>query len=199
MAAVRHARAMQYQSLLIFEDDVELHPELRSLFPGFMAQVPHDWDVIYFGGIHRLQPADAAPNVVRLAETNSTYAYALRRTVFDAFLSINERACAPVDEAAKILQKQFKFYCFRPHLAWVSRDYSDILGAEVNHWWLRDGLATESEVIKSLAAQTCAVLMPPSRRGPLETAVSEYASRGICWLFPEVVAVSQQGATSSFD
>src|SRR5215469_8188092 len=196
--AVRHARAMKYESLLIFEDDVELHPELRSLFPGFMAQVPCDWEAIYFGGIHRLEPAAAGPNVVRLVETNSTYAYALRNTVFDAFLSINERACAPVDETAKTLQKQFKFYCFRPHLAWVARDYSDILGAEVNHWWLREGLVTESEAVKSLAAQTCAVLLPPSRRGLLETAVVEFTSRGICKLFPEVVAVLQQGEAGSF-
>jgi hypothetical protein len=199
LAAVREARAGKYDSLLIFEDDVEFHPQLRSLFPEFMAQVPGDWDAIYFGGIHRLEPAPVSANVVRLVETNSTYACALRNTVFDAFLSINERARAPVDETAKTLQKQFNFYCFLPHLAWVSRDYSDILGAEVNHWWLRDGLATESEIIKSLAAQTCAVLMPPSRRGPLETTVSEFASRGICRLFPEVVAVSQQGATSSFN
>jgi len=196
--AVREAKARGYQSLLIFEDDVEFHPELRSLFPGLMTQVPADWDAIYFGGIHRLQPAAAAPNVVRLVETNSTYAYALRRTIFDAFLSINDRSQAPVDETAKVLQKQFKFYCFWPHLAWVTRDFSDILGAEVNHWWLRDGLVTESEVIKSLAAQTCALLLPPSRRGPLETAVIEFTSRGICRLFPEVVAVSQRGETNSF-
>src|ERR1700682_246194 len=167
LEAVREAKARRYESLLIFEDDVELHPQLRSLFPGFMAQVPGDWDAIYLGGIHRLEPTAAAPNVVRLMETNSTYAYALRRTVFDAFLSSNERAYAPVDETAKTLQKQFKFYCFRPHLAWVSRDYSDILGAEVNHWWLRESLVTESENIKTLAAPTCAVLVPPSRSGPL--------------------------------
>jgi len=196
--AVREARARGYESLLIFEDDVELHPELHNLFLGVMAQVPGDWDAIYFGGIHRLQPVTVAPNVVRLVETNSTYAYALRRTVFDAFLSINERSHAPVDETAKILQKQFKFYCFWPHLAWVARDFSDVLGAEVNHWWLREGLVTESEVIKSLATQTCALLLPPSTRGPLETAVVEFTSRGICRLFPEVAAVSQRGETNRF-
>lgn len=198
MAAVRAARARKCESLLIFEDDVELHPELRSIFPEFMAQLPSDWDAIYFGGIHRLEPEAVSANVVRLVETNSTYAYALRRTVFDAFLAINEHSHAPVDETAKILQKQFKFYCFWPHLAWVSRDFSDNLGAEVNHWWLRDGLVTEGEVIKSLAAQTCALLMPPSRRGPLEASVIELTSRGICRLFPEVVAVSPQGETSGF-
>jgi len=198
MEAVREARDRRYESLLIFEDDVELHPEFRNLFPEWMAQVPADWDAIYFGGIHRSQPAAAAPNVVRLLETNSTYAYALRRTVFDAFLSINERSQLPVDETAKVLQRQFKFYCFWPHLAWVARDFSDILGAEVNHWWLRDGLVTESEVIKSLAAQTCALLLPPSRRGPLETAVVEFTSRGICGLFPDVVAVSQRGEADHF-
>jgi glycosyl transferase family 25 len=198
LEAVREAKARGYESLLIFEDDVELHPELRNLFPGSMAQLPSDWDAIYFGGIHRLQPATAASNVVRLVETNSTYAYALRNTVFDAFLSINERSHAPVDETAKVLQKQFRFYCFWPHLAWVARDFSDVLGAEVNHWWLRDGLVTESEVIKSLAAQTCALLLPPSTRGPLETAVVEFTSRGICRLFPEVMAVSQRGETNRF-
>jgi len=196
---VREARERKDESLLIFEDDVELHPALRGLFPEFMAQVPGDWDAIYFGGIHRVQPAAAGANIVRLVQTNSTYAYALRRTVFDAFLSINEPAQAPVDEAAKILQKQFKFYCFWPHLAWVSRDFSDVLGAEVNHWWLREGLVTESDIIKNLAAETCALLLPPSGHGPLETAVIEFTSRGICRLFPEVVAVSQRGDASSFD
>ncbi len=199
LQAVREARERKDESLLIFEDDVELHPELQTLFPGFMAQVPGDWDAIYFGGIHRLEPAAAGANVVRLVQTNSTYAYALRKTVFDAFLSINNRAHEPIDETAKTLQKQFNFYCFRPHLAWVSRDYSDILGAEVNHWWLREGLVTESDSIKSLAAETCALLLPPSGHGPLETAVIEFTSRGICRLFPEVVAVSQGGDASGFD
>lgn len=199
LRAVREARERKDESLLIFEDDVELHPALRSLFPEFMAQVPGDWDAIYFGGIHRVQPTAAGANVVRLVQTNSTYAYGLRRTVFDAFLSINEPAHAPVDEAAKILQKQFKFYCFWPHLAWVSRDFSDVLGAEVNHWWLREGLVTESDIIKSLAAETCALLLPPSRHGPLETAIVEFTSRGICKLFPDVVAISPRGEASGFD
>ena len=198
VAAVREAALKRYESLLIFEDDVEFHPELRTRFPRFMAQVPDDWDAIYFGGIHRLEPEAVNANVVRLVETNSTYAYALRNTIFDAFVTINEHACVPVDETAKLLQKQFNFYCFLPHLAWVTRDYSDILGAEINHWWLRDGLVTESDVIKSLAAQTCAILMPPSKRGPLETEVVELTSRALCKLFPNVFAVTQLGEASSF-
>ncbi len=198
VSAVREAAMKKYESLLIFEDDVEFHPELRSLFPKYMAQVPGDWDAIYFGGIHRLEPAQVNANVVRLVETNSTYAYALRNTVFDAFVAINEQACVPIDETAKLLQKQFNYYCFLPHLAWVTRDYSDILGAEVNHWWLRDGLVTESGDIKSLAAQTCAILMPSSRRGPLETEVVELTSRAICKLFPSVFAVTPRGTASSF-
>src|SRR5205807_507695 len=76
--------------------------------------------------------------------------------------------------------------------------YSDILGAEINHWWLRDGLVTESDIIKSLAAQTCAILMPPSKRGPLETEVVELTSRALCKLFPNVFAVTQLGEASSF-
>src|SRR5438128_740157 len=35
LEAVHEARARRYESLLIFEDDVELHPELQNLFPGF--------------------------------------------------------------------------------------------------------------------------------------------------------------------
>ncbi len=198
VSAVLEAAMKKYESLLIFEDDVEFHPELRSLFPKFMAQVPGDWDAIYFGGIHRLEPAPINANVARLVETNSTYAYALRNTVFDDFIAINERACVPVDETAKLLQRQYNFYCFLPHLGWVTRNYSDILGAEVNHWWLRDGLVTESGDIKSLAAQTCAILMPPSRRGPLETEVVELTSRAICKLFPNVLALTPRGEASSF-
>jgi len=42
-----------------------------------------------------------------------------------------------VDENNHILQKNFKFYGFIPHLAWVRRDYSDVMEAEVNPWWLQ--------------------------------------------------------------
>jgi hypothetical protein len=136
-SVVNSAREKGSPSILIIEDDVEFHPELHALFKQYAEQIPPDWDALFFGGLHRAPPDRVSPNIVRLKETSSTYAYAMRHTLYDAFLEINRDTMIAVDENNHILQKNFKFYGFIPHLAWVRRDYSDVMEAEVNPWWLQ--------------------------------------------------------------
>ncbi len=136
-SVVSAAREKGSPSILILEDDVEFHPDLDALFRQYAEQIPADWDALLFGGLHRAPPEPVSPNIVRLKETSSTYAIALRHTLYDAFLEINRNTMIAVDENNHILQQNFKFYGFMPHLAWVRRDYSDVMDAEVNPWWLQ--------------------------------------------------------------
>ena len=56
------------------------------------------------------------------------------------------------------MQRDFRFYCFTPHLAWVAEDYSDIVNSAVNHWWLKDAVAMNGENIRRMQAQTVVIL-----------------------------------------
>src|SRR5258708_3265369 len=136
-SVVSAAREKGSPSILILEDDVEFHPDLDALFRQYAEQIPSDWDPLLFGGLHLAPPEPVSPNIVRLKETSSTYAIAIRHTLYDAFLEINRNTMIAVDENNHILQQNFKFYGFMPHLAWVRRDYSDVMDAEVNPWWLQ--------------------------------------------------------------
>lgn len=131
------AREKKLPSILILEDDVEFHPDLNVLFGEYVAQLPSDWDAVLLGGMHLERPQPVSAHVVRLRKTSSTFAWAVRRTMYDAFLDINRDTMIAVDENNHILQQNFRFYGFMPHLAWVTRDHSDVMGAEVNPWWLR--------------------------------------------------------------
>jgi hypothetical protein len=139
-SVVSAAREKGCPSILILEDDVEFHPDLDALFRQYAEQIPPDWDALLFGGMHRVPPEPVSQNIVRLKETSSTYAFAVRHTLYDAFLEINRDTMIAVDENNHILQQSFKFYGFMPHLAWVRRDYSDVMEGETNPWWLRHSI-----------------------------------------------------------
>jgi hypothetical protein len=187
LEAVREARVLGYESLLMFEDDVELHANFRGLFERFAAELPAQWDAILFGGIHREDPCSISAHVARIVRCNSTFAYALNRSIFDAWLEQNEQFALPIDEVNKTLQTQFAFYCSIPPLAWVTRDYSDILGAEVNHWWVREGFAVDGSLSRETAFQTGVLVVPPRNRPAPAAAVLECILERMSRIFPKVV------------
>lgn len=179
MDIVNRARDNGFTSVLIFEDDVELHPDFERLITSYLSQVPSNWDAIYFGGIHRSDPSPVSENIVRLTETNSTYAYALKSTIYDRFLEINRNPMLPVDETAKRLQKEFACYCFFPHLAWVIQDRSDIQNTEVNHWWLQASLVMDGSEMQAMLRRTTVVLGTGPSRRVADYVAQHYSSVGL--------------------
>ncbi|HYG82440.1 MAG TPA: glycosyltransferase family 25 protein [Pyrinomonadaceae bacterium] len=156
LAVVEQARREDWPSVLIFEDDTVLDPEFRDKFPRFIEQLPADWDMLLFGGIHYLPLIRVAENVIKIDHSLSTYAYAMRKTVYEGFIELNRRARGALDENNRELQKRFNAYCFMPHLAWVEEDYSDVTDEQINLWWLRESLvlwgAEMDDVLKGTAA-----------------------------------------------
>src|SRR5262249_21771903 len=123
---VRAARDSGAANVLIFEDDAVLDPEFNDKFTRFIKEGPGDWDMLYFGALHKDEPVKISDHVARITKANSTYAYALNHTVFDEFIALNERAADVLDMNSYLLQKRFKCYCFIPNLAWVETEYSDV-------------------------------------------------------------------------
>jgi GR25 family glycosyltransferase involved in LPS biosynthesis len=137
---VREARQLGIPSVLIFEDDVVFDQHLQKKFRSYIEQLPPRWDMLFFGALHKDEPVKVSENVARLTRSNSTYAYALRETVFDAFIELNQRAEDVLDNNNFILQQQFDCYCFMPHLAWVETGYSDAQKRLERHWYLQESL-----------------------------------------------------------
>jgi glycosyl transferase family 25 len=154
---VREAQAKRHQYVLIFEDDVVLAADFIQQFNRYIAEVPDDWDMLFLGGLHQTSPQTVTKNIVKLTNTYCTHAYALHQRLFEHFIEINQRHCAPVDVNNFKLQEQFNCYCFHPPLAWVEDGYSDIAGRQCNWWWLRYGFAMRGEQINRILNETLLV------------------------------------------
>jgi glycosyl transferase, family 25 len=158
LRVVAEARALGLPSVLIFEDDVVFDERLRDNFRDYFAQVPSDWEMLHFGVLHVEEPAEVAANVRRIRRAYSTYAYALRQTVFDAFIELNGAATTPVDINNHVLQAERACYCFAPHLAWVEHDPSDVQGRQKDHWYLRESLVIHGGDMERLLGSTSAIV-----------------------------------------
>jgi GR25 family glycosyltransferase involved in LPS biosynthesis len=170
LAVVREARAQGRKSILIMEDDVIVADGFQEQFQERVRTLPADWDMLYFGCLHFEPPVPAAPGLGRLRLSFSTFMYAIRRTVYDAFIFLNERQRHPVDRNNLFLQKRFRCYCFMPHLAWVDDSYSDAQGVPCTHWYIRDSMALGGEGMKAVEKRT-AVIIPYRQAGNRERSV----------------------------
>lgn len=151
---VSEAQRSNAASVLIFEDDTVLDPEFQSKFASFSKEVPDDWDMLYFGALHKDEPAQISEHVGRITKANSTYAYALKNTVFDAFIELNARAEHVLDMNSYLLQERFNCYCFMPNLAWVEVEYSDVQNRVERHWYLEKSLVLFGAQMDQLLSRT---------------------------------------------
>jgi len=155
---VKEARQSAAQSVLIFEDDAVLDPDFQKKFARFIKEVPHDWDMLYFGALHKDAPVKVSEHVGRITKANSTYAYALRNTIYDVFIDLNARAEHVLDMTSYKLQDRFNCYCFMPNLAWVEAEYSDVQNRLEHHWYLEKSLVLFGAEMDRLLSQTSVVI-----------------------------------------
>ncbi|HVF23637.1 MAG TPA: hypothetical protein VM941_11190, partial [Pyrinomonadaceae bacterium] len=137
-------------------------PEFNTKFASFMKEAPRDWDLLYFGALHKDEPARVTEHVYRITKANSTYAYALKRSVFEDFIEINRRAEHVLDVNAYALQERFNCYCFLPNLAWVQNEYSDVQNRLERHWYLEKSLVLFGAHVNRLLSETAIVIRGPA-------------------------------------
>jgi glycosyl transferase family 25 len=161
LQAIRDARNRNLPSLLIFEDDVVFDQGLQGKFARYGQELPDDWDMLFFGALHKEDPIRISDHVVRITKANSTYAYVLRQTVFDDFIQLNEKAVSALDKNNFVLQQKFNCYCFMPHLAWVEDDFSDAQERLERHWYLRESLVPFGSGMDRLLSEATLVIAHP--------------------------------------
>jgi glycosyl transferase, family 25 len=163
LEVVREARNLALPRILIFEDDVVFDDQFEQKFSEYIRQLPEDWDMLFFGALHKDELIRVSDNLGRITQSNSTYACVLRDTVFDAFIELNSRGDEVLDVNSLVLQKKFNCYCFLPHLAWVEVAYSDAQQKPVHHWYLRESLVLFGPQVDRLLSDTTIVFAYDNR------------------------------------
>ena len=134
----KHARKAGWKNVLIIEDDCDFIHELQERFNERISEVPQDWDLLYFGGVHetrggKFNPRKVSKHVLTCERMITTTCYAIKNTCYDLALDITlEKAPwfhAAIDGyLAAYIQPKCKGFAFHPPLAWQRSSFSDIQG-----------------------------------------------------------------------
>ena len=198
---VRKARDHGLSSVLIFEDDVAFDEAFETKFAAGIADLPADWDMLFFGALHKEEPIRITENLARITQANSTFACALRSTVFNAFIELNSNTKEVLDINSLLLQQKFNCYCFMPHLAWVETDVSDAQQRLMDHWYLRESLVVFGREVDRLLNETTIVFAHDSTGDESAIANLMYMVRYYHHYFsPNVeIKIVEQGLRPSVD
>src|SRR5437588_5597638 len=130
--------------------------------------------MLFFGALHKDEPIRISENISRITKANSTYAYALRNTVFDKFIELNRAATEVLDINSFRLQQQFNCYCFTPNLTWVEAGLSDAQTRFEDHWYLKESLVLFGPEADRLLGDTTIILAHADR--------GEHSTRNLMFL-----------------
>jgi hypothetical protein len=133
------AKANNYDKVLIFEDDVELHPEFNNLASEFLQEVPDNWDMLYLGAnTVRNKSVNVSARVNLANSLLGGHAYAVRNTVYDKLIYLLENEPYPVDETYSRNHVLMNTYLCNPIIAWQREGWSDINKQHVNYQFLKE-------------------------------------------------------------
>jgi len=132
------AKKNKWKNVLIIEDDCDFVHELQQQFTERINEVPQDWDLLYFGGVHetrggKFNPRKLSKHVVTCERMITTTCYAIKDTSYDLALDIVFEQHPWFHTAidgylAAYIQPKCKAFAFHPPLAWQRSSFSDIQG-----------------------------------------------------------------------
>ena len=102
-ALLETAEARRLRRILVFDDDVMLHRRFAEVFEHTLAELPHDWKLLYLGRsqVDRDAEARISERLVHPGQgANGSFAIALDSSVFDLALDEVRRFDWPFDSGA---------------------------------------------------------------------------------------------------
>ncbi len=124
---IKLAKARNYKYVLILEDDAtfidDFNPELLEL--------PDNWDMLYLGGNHHIEPASSQPNVGirRIKKTTRTHSYIVRNNLYQKIIDEVVGYPYPIDMYyAREIQPYYNCYCI--DITYQRSGFSDIMGRD---------------------------------------------------------------------
>jgi GR25 family glycosyltransferase involved in LPS biosynthesis len=137
---IEYSLSLDFDSILILEDDVEFLPTFNDIST-YLDQLPEDWDMVYFGGNHNThvgskEPKSVDKNIIRLHNTYSTHAVGIKKKSYNKILERIKKMDNPLDVMYVDLQSQLNVYGFSPGVATQRESFSDIENKFMNNKWL---------------------------------------------------------------
>lgn len=163
---LREGRKLGMKSVLIFEDDVALHPRLREWAE--LIPLPVDWGILYLGCQHVSPPIPVARGLVRATGAYSTHAFAVKAPYFRQISKAIRNGCKagiPCDVVLASLHQTIPTYAFYPNLAWQESGQSDIKMARTLNYG-KDGVQRWHRVSLEEADRSMRILMHESKPMP---------------------------------
>jgi GR25 family glycosyltransferase involved in LPS biosynthesis len=151
-----HRRILQdaidkdYHNILIFEDDVEFHPDFNNIFTYVEQEISDNWNTLYLGcnlhGGGNVRQHRVSEHLYLANKVLTTHAIAISSHMFHPILEsiIFERPkdLSYADWSMDVLYLLWSdtphSYIVIPRIAFQRSDYSDIIGQNVNYDFLKD-------------------------------------------------------------
>ena len=135
---IKKAKANNYNTILILEDDVIFSNNINDIFIDYINNVPGDWDMLYFGGNHNTHCGANITNinekVIKCYMTYTAHSYAINSNMYDILIDyISKDITRPIDVIYTDIQKMYNVYSFYPGLTYQRPNYSDIQNDYVDY------------------------------------------------------------------
>lgn len=130
---IERAKLMGFDAVMILEDDVILAENFTTALEDTLHRLPADWDMLLFGGSHKIPPDRINSHILKANRTLTTHGYIMRSSMFVEALNCMSELDSEVDGYTSMLQTIRNVYVADPPLAWQREDYSDIQGRRMNY------------------------------------------------------------------
>lgn len=133
LAIYRDALTKKYSKILVLEDDAVLNKNLKKKLTCLLDFVKDDWDMIYLGGTHYLEPSRIKNGIIKLNGTLALHAAAINCRCLKKLIHKIETDKRWVDSVIGDLHSELKVYGFVKPLALQIKGYSDIQETYINY------------------------------------------------------------------
>lgn len=131
---IKDAVEKGYQSILIFEDDIDFTDNFLTGLNYFIKNTKYlDWDMLYLGGrnkisIDKLCSPTEFSNIYKCKQIKCTHAYIIKRTLFSKILKDLETYDEEIDNYYfKCIQPNYNTYIIHPTIVNQTDSKSDIV------------------------------------------------------------------------
>jgi GR25 family glycosyltransferase involved in LPS biosynthesis len=130
---IRDAKRNNYSSILIFEDDIEFHPQCESIVPIAMKNLPQYWDLMFFAITNKHEKQWIGRHLKQVQSGWCCQAYAVHCKVYDWYLEELEKVNRPIDAITVEIQSNGKSYATETNMVLHPPNDSTIRGRFFDH------------------------------------------------------------------
>ncbi len=128
---IKDAKKNGYKSILIFEDDLQIHPCYDEIAEAI--QLPDDWELFHFALTNSPTPDWVSKHVGRVYNGWCCQAYAINEKVYDLMIEDLEKLEKPLDSTTIWIQNRGCSYATLSNLITHEVNYSTIRKKVINH------------------------------------------------------------------